>query len=152
MIVASFVAALLLTLLPLSGVAAIAWPEWVALVLIYWCMALPGRVGVGTGWMLGLLLDVVRGALLGQHALALAVVAYLTLKLHQRVRLFPLAQQAVTVLVVMTLYYLITLWIKGLAGKAPDLWLQLTPSISTALMWPAMFVLMRFLRRHYRVA
>ena len=68
-IVTSFLAALALTVLPLPDWVALIRPEWVALVLIYWCMALPGRVGVGFAWITGLLLDVLRAGLLGQHAL-----------------------------------------------------------------------------------
>jgi rod shape-determining protein MreD len=147
----SLMAALVLTLLPLPQWVSFARPEWVAMVLIYWCMALPNRVGITTGWFLGLLLDVIRGSLLGQHALALAVVAYLMLKLHQRVRLVPPWQQAMTILVLMLLYAMLLLWIKGLTGYAPVIWLYLMPALSTALLWPAMFVLMRFVRRYYQV-
>ena len=66
----SFFVALILTIIPLPDWMASFRPEWVALTLIYWSMALPQRVGVGIGWGLGLALDVLKGALLGQHALA----------------------------------------------------------------------------------
>ena len=68
----SFVVSLMLTALPMPEWASLWRPAWVALVLIYWCMALPARSGVLVGWSVGLLLDVMTGTLLGQHALALA--------------------------------------------------------------------------------
>jgi rod shape-determining protein MreD len=77
-IVVSFLLAFWLSEIPLPGGLDRFRPDWVAMVLIYWGMALPHRIGIGVGWGVGLLLDVGRGGLLGQHALALAVVAYLT--------------------------------------------------------------------------
>ncbi|MCU7812927.1 MAG: rod shape-determining protein MreD, partial [Candidatus Thiodiazotropha sp. (ex Notomyrtea botanica)] len=86
-----------LTLIPLPEWAQTFRPQWVALILIYWCMALPERVGVGLGFIFGLLLDVLTGTLLGQHALGLSVVAFVTIKLHLRVRVMPLRQQVFTI-------------------------------------------------------
>ena len=74
-IVASLIVAFMLTAMPLPSWA-VSWrPAWVAMVLIYWCMALPQRMGIGISWVLGLLLDVQQGTILGQHAIGLAIVA-----------------------------------------------------------------------------
>lgn len=81
--------------------------------LIYWCMALPYRIGIGMGWLVGLLLDVARGALLGQYALALSVVAYLTLQAYRRIRVFPPWRQALTVLVLLLIEQVLVFWISG---------------------------------------
>ncbi|MGB5178147.1 MAG: rod shape-determining protein MreD, partial [Gammaproteobacteria bacterium] len=93
-IVFTFIIALLLTVIPLPDWARYMRPDWVGLVLIYWCMALPERVGVATGWFTGLMVDLLTGTLLGQHALSLTVVAYITLKFHLRLRLVPVWQQS----------------------------------------------------------
>jgi rod shape-determining protein MreD len=151
-IIASFLAALALTILPLPGWLAMIRPEWVALVLIYWCMALPGRVGVGFAWTIGLLLDVLRAALLGQHALSLAIVAYITLQLYQRIRVFPLWQQAVSVFILILLHLMLQLWIKGMSGNPPPALTFLLPALSSMLLWPLMFLGLRRLRRRYRVS
>jgi rod shape-determining protein MreD len=151
-IVASFLAALVLTILPLPDWLGMIRPEWVALVLIYWCMALPGRVGVGFAWIIGLLLDVLRAGLLGQHALSLAIVAYITLQLYQRIRVFPLWQQAVSVFILILLHLLLQLWIKGISGSPPPALAFLLPALSSMLLWPLMFLGLRRLRRRYRVA
>jgi rod shape-determining protein MreD len=146
------VVALVLTMLPLPDWAEPARPEWVAMVLIYWCMAVPQRVGVGVGWVMGLFLDVVHGALLGQHALALAVVAYLTLSLHQRVRVFPLWQQALTILLLVALEQMLVLWIKGVIGESPETWGYWWPSLTSMLLWPWIFLVLRDVRRKFRVS
>lgn len=147
----TFVAALVLTVVPLPDDLRILRPDWVLLVLIYWCMALPQRVGVGIGWLLGLFTDVLTGALLGQHALAYSLVAFLTLKLHQRLRLYPLWQQALSMLVLLALGQLLMLWINGIVGRPIHSWLYWMPSLTGALLWPFVFLLLRGLRRAFRV-
>lgn len=151
-IVMSFVVALMLNITPMPGWTVTLRPEWVVLVLIYWCMALPQRVGVGTAWFIGLIVDVLQGALLGQHALSLSIVAFLVLKLHQRVRVFPLWQQALMVLLLIALHQLLMLWLKGISGQGGQSWTYWLPSISSMLLWPATFVVLRHARRHFHVS
>jgi len=152
LILLSFIIALMLTIIPFPDTLKYIKPEWAALVLIYWSMALPERIGVGIGWLVGLFLDVLSaGSLLGQHALALTVVAYLTLNLHQRIRLFPLWQQAGIVWMLLNLYQLLILWFDGITGQPPkglQFWL---PPVSGMILWPWIFLLLRNLRRHYKV-
>lgn len=150
-ILLSFVFALLLQMFALPDWAESLRPDWVALVLIYWCIALPGRVGVGTGWLTGLMLDVANGGLLGQNALTLAIVAYLALRLHQRIRLFPLWQQSVSVLLLITLHLMLVLWIKGIVGQSAETWAYWLPALTSMFVWPMVFVVLRGLRRNYRV-
>jgi len=150
-VVASFAVALILTVIPLPGWAALLRPEWTALVLIYWCMAIPNRVGVGIAWMTGLALDVLLGGLLGQQALAMCVTAYIVLKLYRRIRVAPLWQQAFSILIIIILYQLLILWIKGITGLSPNLWTYWLPSLTSMLIWPAIFIGLRELRRTYHV-
>jgi len=150
-IILTFIVALMLTIMPLPDWAEEIRPLWVAMVLMYWCMALPLRVSVGAGWVMGLLLDVVNDAVLGQYALALAFIAFLMAQLHQRLRVFPLWQQAIVVFVFCIIYNLIVLWIKGITGTAPSVWLIITPSFTSALLWPFVFLFLRHVRRFYRV-
>lgn len=150
-IMATFAAALILTILPLPEWARPFRPQWVTLALIYWAMALPHRVGVGYGFVLGILLDVLTGTLLGQHALGLSVVAFATLKLHQRVRVFPLWQQSLVVLVLLVVDHLFTLWVMGaIKARPPGLLYWAVPPIG-ALLWPWIFVVLRDLRRRFHV-
>jgi rod shape-determining protein MreD len=147
----TFIAALMLTILPLPDWARYYRPEWAALALLYWCMALPERIGVGIGWIIGILLDVMKGALLGQHALGLAVIAYLTINLHQRIRVFPLWQQSLTIMMLLLLYQLLILWFNGIIGLPAKGWEYWMPSLTGMLLWPWVFILLRSLRRHFKV-
>ncbi|RRJ83708.1 rod shape-determining protein MreD [Aestuariirhabdus litorea] len=150
-ILLSFVAALLLAVIPLPGWGVLVRPEWVALVAIYWVLALPERIGVGWAWSAGLMLDVIQGTLLGQNALGMVVVAYIMMRLHRRMRMFPLPQQSLIVFVAIGLYQMVALWVRSVTGAvAPDLSFLL-PAISSAVIWPWLFLILRDLRRRFRI-
>ena len=147
----TFIIALILTVMPMPGWAVTLRPEWMLLTLVYWCLALPNRIGVGTAWTVGLLMDVILGAVLGQHALSLSIIAYLTLKLHQRVRVFPLWQQALFIMVLTALHQMLILWTTSMTdvtSHAISYWL---PSISSTIIWPVVFLILRNVRRHFFV-
>ncbi len=151
-ILLSFIAAFVLSSLPLPEWLDHFRPDVVALVLIYWCMALPHRVGVGVGWLAGLVLDAARGTLLGQHALALAVSAFLVVKTHQRIRVFPLWQQAISVMLILLLNQLLVFWVNGIIGYPPDDAWFLAPAVGGMLLWPWAFIILRDLRRRFQVS
>lgn len=151
-IAASLLVALVLSILPWPVWTEQFRPDWVALVLIYWCIALPTRVGVGTAWSVGLMLDVLYGSMLGENALAKSLVAFLAVRFHLQLRMFPRWQQAVVVLLLVASNNLLVLWIKHLAGQAPSTWSYLTPSIVSMLLWPWLFVILRDIRRHGNVS
>ena len=150
-IAVSFVVALMLTAVPLPEWALPWRPAWIALVLVYWCIALPERVGVLTGWVIGLVLDVMHGSILGQHAFGLAFVAYVAVVYHQRVRVFPLVQQAMFVGSVVFAYLLLMLWIYNLLGSITYRYEYLFATISSTILWPWIFVILRDIRRKARV-
>jgi rod shape-determining protein MreD len=151
LILLTFVAAMMLTIVPLPDLLRHMRPEWSALVFIYWCMALPHRIGIGIGWMTGLLLDVLTGSLLGQHALGMTIIAYLVINMHQRIRLFPLWQQSVVIWMLLNLYQLLLLWFDGITGQPSrglSFWL---PPIVSMILWPGIFLILRNLRRRHKV-
>jgi rod shape-determining protein MreD len=148
----TFAIALGLTVLPLPEWAAPFRPAWVLLVLIYWCLALPNRINIGAGWLAGLCMDVMTGALLGQFALAYAVVAFLAVKLHQQIRVYPLWQQALSIFTLVALAQLLSVWVLGIIGQSPNSWLYWMPSVSSALLWPWLFLILRDTRRKFRVS
>ncbi len=151
-VIATLLIALMLTLVPLPHILAVIRPDWVMLVLIYWCLALPERVSVTTGWVAGITLDVATGSLLGQHALEYALIAFIVVRLHKRIRLFPVWQQAVTVMLLATMAQLLTVWVSGLITQPTGGLLGWLPVISNLLIWPILFVFMRRIRRFYRVS
>ncbi|MCL5668799.1 MAG: rod shape-determining protein MreD [Gammaproteobacteria bacterium] len=151
-IIASLTAALLLALLPLPGALAAARPAWMAMTLIYWCLALPGRIGVGGAWLVGLILDATQGTLLGQHALSFALIAYIATRFHLGIRQLPLLQQAAGVAVlIFFLDQLLGFWIKGMSQQAPWNWSYWLATPASMLVWPAVYLTLRHLRRRYRL-
>jgi rod shape-determining protein MreD len=116
-------------------------------VLIYWCLAMPERTSVGTGWLLGFLQDVLYGSLLGSNALGKTLLAFLTVRLHLQLRMFPRWQQAVSIFGLLITNQLLVLWIRGAIGQAPETFIYWTPSVVGALLWPWLFVILRDLRR-----
>lgn len=143
----TFAAAIILSIMPVPAWAEPFRPDWVALVLIYWCMTAPDRVGVASGWLVGLIMDVLYGSLLGQQALAKTLLAFLVLKIHLQLRMFPRWQQGVTVFVLIGLNQLLVVWIKGAIGQAPNSWAYWVQTVVSALIWPWLFILLRDLRR-----
>jgi len=147
-----FLIALMLSVMPLPEWARDFRPQWVTLMLIYWCMALPQRVGLGTAWTLGVFEDVLTGSLLGQHALALSVTAYLTLRLHRRIRVFPLWQQSLSVFVLLLVDSLLSLWVIWATGQpTPSLWYWM-PTLVGTLLWPWFYIVLRDVRRRFKVS
>jgi len=150
-IVLSFALALLLTIVPLPDSVRTLRPDWLGLTLIFWCLVLPYRVSVGSGFVAGLLLDVLSGTLLGEHALSLSLIAYLCVRLHQRIRAYPMWQQALTVMIFLITHQLLTLWLDSVIGRpTPSLgyWL---PSLVGAALWPFVFHLLTSLRINFSV-
>ena len=146
----TLLAALMLTMAPLPAAIEPFRPDWVALVLIYWAMSVPLSYGVGVAWLLGILLDVAQGTLLGQHALALCVVTYVTVKVHLLIRVFPLPQLTATVFALLALYRFLLFWINGVAGITAAPVVYWGPVVTGALLWPLVYLFLSGLR--FRVA
>jgi rod shape-determining protein MreD len=121
---------------PLPGPMEYWRAPWVALAVIYWSMRQPGRYGVGTAWAIGLVLDVLKGTVLGEHSLMLAIVAFLTIKFCQRLRVFPIWQQTAAIGAIAAVYVLIGVWIDGMTGDVEGGLLRLLPIFSAILVWP----------------
>ncbi len=151
-ILLTFAMAFLLTVYPLPMGLRWARPEWVTLVLIYWVLALPQRVGIVASFAVGMLLDVTEGSLLGQNALSLSVVAYLTLVLYQRIRQFNLLQQVAVVFILVGINQLVSQWVQNLTGVGAVSLLFLIPALLSAVLWPPVMVVLRRLRRQYGVS
>ena len=127
-------------------------PEWVPLVLIYWVMALPYRVGIGWAWLAGIILDILEGSTLGLNAMALVIIAYLTLSLHLRLRMFSTVQQAGIVLVLIGINLLISHWLQLLTGQTVSSNIMfLIATLTSAVIWPSLFQILRYIRRSFDV-
>jgi rod shape-determining protein MreD len=151
-IVLTLVLALVANLVPLDGMALALRPDFLALVLLYWCIQEPRFVGVGVAWTMGLAMDVGDATLLGQHALAYAVLAYAAEYFRRRVLRFPLWQQAAQVAVLLVLTALIVLLVRFVGGAAMPRWTYAAPPLVGALLWPLVSVLLQWPQRPSRSA
>jgi rod shape-determining protein MreD len=124
---------------------------WLAMVLAYWVMALPHRVGLLTAWLAGLVSDVLFGQLFGQNALVMTLVVWMVLLLYQRIRRFPLWQQSLVMLPVFGIAQMVLLWLNSLSGNRPPTLLFLLPAVVSAVLWPWVFSLLRGVRRRFHV-
>ncbi len=140
--------ALILQVLPLPDWLSAVRPSFIAVVVIYWGIFAPHAGGIFAPWLAGLALDVFKGDVLGQNALAIALVAYIAMSLHQRLRNQTLIQQSLFVFAVLTLNEFVVWGIEGWSGHAvssPWRWIQ--PMIG-AMLWP--FVALLAGRTHSR--
>lgn len=139
-VIACIVAALMLAIAPMPEWAGPFRPDWVVLTLIYWSMMLPRNYSVGTAWIVGIVMDVAQGTLLGQHAIALCFVVYLTVKFHLQFRVFPVSQMSATVFAMLAFYQFILFWINGVAGVSTSAMTYWGPVITGALIWPLLML------------
>ena len=143
----SLLAAMVLAMVPVRDELLGWWPAWPLLVIIYWCLTSPGRVGIFTAWLVGLLLDGASGGTLGQQALSMALVAYLCLLSHQRWRRFTQVQFAGLVFGLVTLNQFVDYWLASITGTAGDLMPWLTMAVASTLAWVALYPLLNRLGR-----
>jgi rod shape-determining protein MreD len=149
-IVLTLLLALLANLLPASGLVLALRPDFLALVLLYWCIQEPRFVGVGTAWMVGLVMDVGDGTVFGQHALAYAFLAYAAEYFRRRVLRFPPWQQAAQVAVLLLLCSALVLLIRLVGGASMPRWTYAAPSLVGALLWPIVSVVLQWPQRPTR--
>ena len=148
----TFFIAYLLAIVPFPEWAMNFRPEWVPMVLMYWVMALPYRVGIGSAWCAGLILDILEGSALGLNAMGMVVVAYVTLSLHLRLRMFSLLQQAGLVLALVGLNLMLTHWLQIMTNQTVTSNLYfLFGALTSAIIWPSLFQLLRHIRRSFDV-
>lgn len=149
-IVLSFLAALLLDFLPWKDLALI--PDFVALTLAFWCVRQPRLVGLGVGWLLGLLMDAGNGVLLGQHALAYSLLAFSAISLSRRILWFPWTLQAMHIAILLVGAKAIEILVRLLAGAQFPGWPLLVGPLVGALLWPVLsFLLLAPQRRAVEV-
>ena len=128
--------ALILTVLPLPVWFDVLRPAFLVLTVLYWSFNTPRAGGIGLGFACGLLLDVFQGPVLGEHALALAIVAYIAVREHQRIRSKPAFQQSLLVFVALVFYEFVLFAIDGWTGHPVTSPLRWVHTVTGALVWP----------------
>src|SRR5205814_9898277 len=131
----SFALALFLNFLPWPDLRLV--PDFVALVLAFWCVRQPRLVGIGVAWMVGLLTDAGNGVLLGQHALAYSLLAFLCVWLSRRILWFGPMLQSFHIALILLAAELAVLVVRLAAGDAFPGWPIFVRPLFGALLWPA---------------
>lgn len=149
-IVLTLLVALTANAFPVSGIALTLKPDFLALAILYWCIQEPRLIGVGVAWWLGLMMDVVDATVFGQHALAYAVLAYGAGYFRRRMLRFPLWQQAAQVAVLLVLCAGLVLLVRVVGGAALPRWTYVVGSLTGALLWPLVSVLLQSSQRPQR--
>jgi rod shape-determining protein MreD len=148
-VLATFGFAMASRILPLPPLLAAANPDWVLLVLIFWLLAYPDRIGLGFPWLVGLLTDVLTGRSLGQHALAYCLVAFYCIRFHNRLRFYSLVQQSVCIGLFLLLSQLIVAWTIEQQSHSMTIRSYGPPVLAGAVAWP---LLLRLFHRWRFVA
>lgn len=142
----SVLLAIALTIMPLPASIEAFRPDWVVLMLIYWAIAAPEKYSVGTAWLIGIVMDVAQGTMLGQHALAMCLIVFVTIRFHLQMRVFPLTQLTLTVMALLAVYQFLLFWINGVAGVSAPSTVYWGPVVTGTLLWPALSMFMNGLR------
>lgn len=145
----TFLLALVLEILPLPAWVQWLQPAWVVLAVIFWVVAAPAQVGLVSVFIVGILLDLLMGSLLGEHALLLVLIAYLTMHNQARICLSPFLHQSVMIFIWMVLYQLFLFWINTLRGGGYWSMALLLPALTTAILWPWMCQLLSVYAQRY---
>ena len=140
--------ALIVQVIPLPDWLALVRPSFIGLVIIYWSIFAPHAGGIFAPWLAGLALDVFKGDVLGQNALAMALIAYITMSLHQRLRNQTMVQQSLFVFAMLTVAEVVVWGIQGWTEQsASSSWRWIQPMVG-AMVWPFLSLLLS--RSHAR--
>ena len=145
-IVTSIVVALLLNGLPWQGYALMLRPDFVAMMLLYWCMHKPMRIGIGLAWLVGIFADVADASLFGQHALTYTILAFGGVVLHRRLQMFDLRQQTTQVLWLFVLTYTVYALVHWLVN-GEVIWGYFLGCITSTLLWIPLSLVLQVLRQ-----
>ena len=132
----SALVALILTVLPLPRWLDVLRPAFLVLTVLYWSVNAPRTGGIAFGFFAGLLLDVFQGPVLGEHALVLALVAYIAVREHQRIRSKPVFQQALIIFAALVFYEFLLWALDGWTGHPINSPLRWVHTVTGALIWP----------------
>lgn len=147
-IVITLILTIVMMMVPLPEVIRYFRPEFVVMTLMYWAMALPQRIGIGAGWAVGLLMDVLMGGALAIMAFSYAFSVYLIARFHLQLRQYPLWQQALTIFSIVLIVHIVSI-ITSTVELNWQLWM---PVLTSTLMWPVMYAVLRKIRRTFQVS
>lgn len=135
MVYGSLFFALMCQLFPWTGQGIILRPDFMLVILIYWLLRAPYLCNITTAWIVGLIVDLSTGSLLGQHALAFTLTAFIALSFQRRLVLFSLIQISLFVLALLFFTRTVVLVLKLFAGNESQSWHYFWPIVSGLILW-----------------
>lgn len=150
LVVVTFFVGFYLAAVPM-GRFEIARPDWVGLLIIFWALILPERFGIFVSFAIGLLYDTLMGAPLGMYGAIYALLAYTIFSLHARLKMYPLGQQALVIFLILGITHIISQWLKAWLMSVVSGELHIWPALTSAVIWPWVFGLLRTLQIKFRV-
>ena len=133
-IVVSLIAAFILNLLPTGQAPGV--PDFVALVLVFWSIHEPRKIGISIAFLMGLLMDIHQATLLGENALAYTLLSYFAIMIHRRVLWFPVSRQALHILPLMLFTQVVQLVVRAVISNKFPHWYFFVESFVSAALWP----------------
>lgn len=136
----SLFGALLLNMLPLGRAP---WmPDFLALVLVFWSVHQPQRVGIGASFVFGLFMDVHQASLLGQHAWSYTALSFFAITIHRRLLWFSVPSQALQVLPLFAAAHAIEMAIRLISGGLFPGWTVVLAPVLESVLWPVASVML----------
>ncbi len=147
----TLIVAIVLTMVPLPAAIDMFRPDWVALVVLYWVIALPHHMNVVSAWIVGLLMDIMLGSTLGIHALGMAVISYVATAQYQKIRNYSVWQQALVMGSLIFIGQLLIFWVEHLFASPRLNTRFVWASLSSMLLWPSVYLFLRYIRRRFNI-
>lgn len=147
----TFFIASILSVIPLSSYLAWLRPNWLLLVLIFWLLVWPLNIGIGTAFFIGLLADILEGTLLGHHALAYIISAYLLVGGYHRMRMYTVWQQIPIIFFLMFVVQFVNIMVAQVIGEVMQWYILLLPALTSALIWPALNSVLNWFKQTFIV-
>jgi rod shape-determining protein MreD len=143
LIILSFLVGMILEIVPLPRWAIWIRPEWVFVILLFWVLSQPHYVGICVAFSVGILMDLLTGTVLGQHAFVFSLIVYVVITFHPQLKSFPLGQQFGIIFTLTLLQLALQCWILGMIDRLPLGWGYWLPALSSAVIWPWFYFLLK---------
>jgi len=140
-IILTFSLAILLELMTLPYMVLFLRPEWIVLVLLYWLIRHPEKIGIATGASIGFLMDIISGSYFGINMLSMSLISYLVLIMHKRLKMFPISQQSIFVFFIVGIQLMVVYTLKSTIGSSDASMSYLWQALSSALIWPVILII-----------
>lgn len=143
--------ALYLQTLPMPDLLLLFKPKWVALVLAYWCLLQPYRIGIMHGFFIGLLIDLIEGSSLGQNAIYLTLIAYFLHKFYQRIRMYTIIKQTLAIFIILLFAQIIFALLQTIANNKDFSIIVFLPVFISTLIWPWLYILLQYFKTGLKI-